>query len=436
MKRKNIKKFNIYLILTALILVIIAVFYLVFSSQEKFVYYPLKNSEDLNVLIDHASEKSYVLLGEASHGSSEYYIWRKKISQSLISENDFNFVLVEGDWDALYKINLYVKHLKSPEGGAKEIMKDFSRWPGWMWSNYEFLDFIEWLRDYNKNLDLNKKVGVYGMDVYGLSNSMKELIKYFENHDNLLAEDVAKKYNCLLKYEDDYSQYIQDLYDQKNNCQKEVLMVLEILENNKENSKEYFKAKQDALVVVYGEKHYRQNLHSGTNAWNARVVGMKDRLDNLINYYGKNSKAIIWAHNTHIGDARATSMYEAGRVNIGQLLREEHGNDNVYIVGFSSFGGTVMASLAWEEPARIFIIPKGKDGSLESYLAKKDLDNYYILLNNNNLPFYLSKKIGHRAKGVVYNPIYDNYNYVETIVKDRYDALIFFKNTSHLNPIK
>ncbi len=436
MKRKKIKKLMIYLILIALFLLIIIGFYLFFLNQGKFVYHHLKNTEDLDVLIDQAGNKSYVLLGEASHGTSEYYIWRKKISQRLISDYDFNFVLVEGDWDALYKLNLYVKHLKDPEGGAKEIMKNFSRWPTWMWSNYEFLDFVEWLRDYNKNLDLNKRVGIYGMDVYGLTNSMKELIEYFKNNNNLLAEDIVKKYNCLLKYEDDYFQYVHDLSLEKNNCQSEVLKVLEILENHEEDSKEYFKAKQDALVVIYGEKFYRYNLYPGVNAWNARVEGMKNRFDNLIKHYGKNSKAIIWAHNTHIGDARATDMYEKGSVNIGQLLREEHGNENIYIIGFSAYSGTVIASLAWGEPGRIFMIPNGKRGSLEGYLAKKDLDSYYILLDNNNLPFYLSEKIGHRAKGVVYNPFHDNYNYVETIVKDRYDALIFFKNTKHLNPIK
>ncbi len=426
-KRKN------KLILIALIILGFSAFFCFYNNSFKF--YPLYTENDLDNLIDQASSASYVLLGEASHGTADYYFWRKKISQRLISEAGFSFVLVEGDWDSLYKLNLYVKHLSHPEDGAYEIMKSFNRWPTWMWANYEFLEFIDWLRDYNLNLEEDKRVGIYGMDVYGLSNSMKEIIDYFDNIDVDLASEIETLYSCLLQYEDDYSSYIHDIYQGSNNCEGSVLEVLEIIEANKEYSYEYFKIIQDSKVVFYGEKHYRTNLYQNSDSWNTRVLGMKDSLNNLINYYGEDSKAIVWAHNTHVGDARATDMRETGSINIGQLLREKYGNDQIYIVGFSSFTGTVLASLAWQEAERIFIIPKSPKNSLEYILSKNKLDSYYILLNN-NVPDYLKEEIGHRAKGVVYNPLHDSYNYVKTFVNKRYDALIFINRTSHLNSIK
>ncbi len=432
---KIIKNNKIIVIsLVALIILIIGSFF--YYNNKELKLYQLNNEDDLGPLINQASNPSYVLLGEASHGTADYYYWRKKISQRLIKEKDFNYVLVEGDWDALYKLNLYVKHLSNPEGGAYEIMKSFNRWPTWMWANYEFLEFVKWLREYNLNLELDYRIGLYGMDVYGLTNSMNEIIKYLKDNDLNIAYEIENLYNCLLQYEDDYSSYIYDIYQGKNNCEENVLEAFKIIKENEEDTYDYFKIIQDAKVVIYGEKHYRFNLHQDSSAWNARVLGMKDRFNELLKFYGKNSKAIVWAHNTHIGDARATDMKERGSINISQLLREKHGNDQVYIVGFSSYSGTVMASLAWQEAERIFMIPKAPKESLEHILSQKDLDSFYILLNDDNLPYYLTEKIDHRAKGVVYSPIHDNYNYVETIVNERYNALMFIKSTKHLNPIK
>ncbi len=431
-KRKN-KTILILLIIGLASFTLAGFFY--YYNNKSLDLHPLNQYEDLDELTKQASNSSYVLLGETSHGTADYYIWRKKITQRLISEHDFNFILVEGDWDSIYKLNLYVKHLSHPKGGAYEIMENFERWPTWMWANYEFLEFIEWLRKYNLNLEEDRRVGVYGMDVYGLSNSMDEVIDYFRDNDKSIADEIKDLYTCLLDYQDDYSSYIQDLYEEKNNCQKPVLEALEIVKENSQDTYEYFNIAQNAKVVVYGEMHYRANLYPDSRAWNARVEGMKDRFNNLLNYYGENSKAIVWAHNTHIGDARATDMKEKGSINIGQLLREKYDDDKVFAVGFSTFSGTVTASHAWQEAERAFMIPNAREGSLEYILNKKDLDNFYILLND-NLPKFLSEKIGHRAKGVVYNPMYDKHSYVETIVSDRYDALIFISNTEHLNSIK
>lgn len=433
MKKIKNKKF-LFISIFAFILIIISAFF--YLNNKTFKIYLLENKNDLDQLINQASKASFVLLGESSHGTADYYIWRKKISQRLIDELGFSFVLVEGDWDALYKLNLYVKHLSDTENNAYEIMKTFNRWPTWMWANYEFLEFIEWLREYNANLKLNERIGVYGMDVYGLNNSMKEIIDYYNIYNSDLALKLEDLYSCLLQYEDDFSLYVYDLYQGINHCQENVNKAYQIIYENKKDTYQYFKIIQDAKVVIYGEKHYRYNLSQDSSAWNARVLGMQDRLNELVNYYGEKSKAIVWAHNTHIGDARATDMKERGNINIGQLLRKEYGSENIYIVGFSTYGGTVLTSLAWQETANIFMIPRPPRDSLEFRLGQKENDSYYILLNNNNLPDYLQEKIGHRAKGVVYNPLNDRFNYVETIVNQRYDALIFINKTSHLSPIK
>lgn len=436
-KTKKKKNKIIYISLIS-ILLLISIFSFFYFANKKLAIQVLDSEKDLDSLIKQASQRSYILLGESSHGTKEYYIWRKKISQRLITEHGFDFILVEGDWDALYNINLYVKHLIHPENGAKELLSNFKRWPTWMWANYEFLSLVEWLRDYNANLELSKRVGIYGKDVYGLNNSMLELIDYINKVDESLALEIKDLYNCLLVYNEDFSSYIYDVFNKQANCQKPVSEVLNIISNLNHqglNNREYFKAKQDALVVFFGEEHYRNNITAGPSAWNSRVMGMFNRFENLLDFYGPESKAIIWAHNTHIGDARATSMKDNNMINIGQLLKEEYGENKVYAIGFGTNTGTVRASFAWGETGQVILIPHAQEGSLEHYLNQFDYDNFYILLDQKNLSPELSQFIPHRAKGVVYNPNFEEGNYVKTIPKDRYDAFIWFKSTSALTPL-
>ncbi len=439
--KRNKQKKSIFILIISLILIILAFLYFFFMKTNQLEIQALDTKADLDPLIKQAAKRAYVLLGESSHGTSEYYIWRKIISQRLITEHDFNFIVVEGDWDALYKINLYVKHLSHPAGGAKEILSSFQRWPTWMWANYEFLSLVEWLREYNAQLALEDRVGIYGQDVYGLNNSMLELIEYLNEVDQSLAQEVEKLYECLLVYQDDLAAYVDDVFQQGISCQAEVNKAFSLLltieeKNNKDfDHKKYFKAKQDALVAIYGEKHYRHNIYPGPAAWNFRVKGMVDRFDNLLDFYGPKAKAIVWAHNTHVGDARATSMIDNNSLNLGQLLREEHGENKVYIVGFGTNSGTVRAGLAWGEPGRTLIIPQAQPGSLEEYLARLDNNNFIVLLDQKNLPDLFKKPIGHRAIGVVYNPSHDQGNYVDTILKDRYNAFIFLEKTKALKPL-
>lgn len=434
---------NLICFVFLLIIIFIISLFLFKQSQNREDYYPLNSVIDLEPLISRAAQANFVLLGEASHGTSEYYLWRAHISRELIEKHNFDFILIEGDWSAIYQLNLYVRHLISPENGAEDIMRSFSRWPTWMWANEEFLSFVEWLRDYNKNLDEDKRVGLYGKDIYGAHDSMFLVLDYLDSVDKNLAIEAQNNYQCLLDYAGDFQAYVRDLSAGEDSCQLDLEIVSDLLLENKKSlsllgEKEYFNAQQNALVAIYAEKHYRNNLSFGPHAWNARVLGMEQVFNNLITTKSKNlNKGIIWAHNTHIGDARATDMKEVGMLNIGQLLRERFGKEDVFAVGFTSYRGTLIAGSSWGEPGQILIMPPAQPNSLESFLAEytKDdgLRDFYIIFENNDKIF--NQFWGHRAKGVVYQPAHDYRQYVETIPAQRYDAFIFIYQSKALNPL-
>ncbi len=434
---KKFKKTQIITIIVIL-LAISATSILYYTNKETKLDNVIKSLEspnDLDPLIEKMALRDYVLLGESTHGSSQYYYWRSEISKKLIESGNFRTIIVEGDWDALYEVNLYVKHINNPEGGGKEILSNFSRWPTWMWANYEFLELVEWTRDYNKNLDYSEMVGIYGKDVYGAENSMGLVVKYLEEIQSNRTAEVADLYNCLLDYRGDYSLYINDVFNSNISCVSNMQASYNILEEesqkyNLTDTKEFFNAKQNALVAIYAEKHYRNNIHPDSSAWNSRVMGMESLINNLAN---RDSKVIIWAHNTHIGDARATSMKETNTVNIGQLLKEAYGDEKVFNLGFGTYSGSVTAALSWNDTTRNMLMPLAKLGSLEAELSNAKYDNYYITFDNDRLPEIFTKEIGHRAKGVVYNPANDHLQYVPSIISERYNAFIFIKNTSALN---
>jgi erythromycin esterase-like protein len=417
-----------------LLIVIFLMFFLFRNNEVKEKYYPLESKYDLGPLLEVAAKADFVLLGESSHGTSEYYQWRSEISQLLIKDHEFHFVVVEGDWDALYQLNLYVKHYVSPAGGAREIMNTFSRWPSWMWANEEFLVFVEWLRNYNETRFPERMVGLYGKDIYGAYNSMFLVLDYLREIDLELAEIARNNYDCLLKYENNFNSYVSDLTLGVTTCALQAQAVFDLL-GDKEwllkaaDEKEYFNARQNALVVIHAENHYRQNLSPGAQAWNARVVGMKNIFNNIANR--KQGKGIVWAHNTHIGDARATEMQEVGMLNIGQLLREKVGEDKVFSIGFGTYRGTVMAGSNWGDSPQVLIMPLAQEGSWEDLLASYNQHNFYIIFDQKSNIFNQAWR--HRAKGVVYRPSNDHLQYVDTIPAKRYNAFIFIYQSSALN---
>jgi len=400
--------------------------------------YPLSTSAHIAPLLEDAAGRQVVMLGEASHGTHEYYSWRAAISKKLIAEQGFSFIVVEGDWPDCYKINRYVKGYADAGDSIEEILKSFDRWPAWMWANWETAAFAEWLREYNKGLPADKKAGFYGLDVYSLWDSMKTMLDYLEKEDPLAASAVKKAVRCFEPFNEDEQLYAQyTLRD--HGCRDEVLALLkevrmkaQFLDGDREAG---FNTEQNALIAVNAEKYYRSMIGFDNESWNIRDRHMMETLDRLMLFHGPAAKGIVWAHNTHIGDARATNMSKAGMVNIGQLARKKYGEDHVYLAGFAGYAGTVIAGGQWGAVMEEMEVPEARAGSIEALLHQENMRAGYILFSQETYSIYKTA-VSHRAIGVVYDPQMEQFgNYVPSILSRRYNALIYFDDTRALHPL-
>src|SRR5215216_3634484 len=334
----------------------------------------LNTSKDLDALIKDIGDCSVVMLGEASHGTHEFYTWRTQITKRLIEEYDFSFIAVEGDWPDCYKINRYVKGYKDAGDNIKDVLMNFDRWPTWMWANWEVAALAEWLKEHNKNLSAEKKIGFYGLDVYSLWDSMKEMVTYLEKEDPQAAQSVRKAIQCFEPYEENehlyarYSLTEHSCRDKVVSLLKEIRMRAQFLNGDREAG---FNTEQNALVAVNAEKYYRSMMGFDNESWNVRDRHMMETLDRLLKFHGTDAKAIVWEHNTHIGDARATDMKRAGMVNIGQLARAEYGVNQVYLIGFGTYRGAVIAGEQWGALMEEMDVPEAREGSIEQRLHRE-----------------------------------------------------------------
>ena len=401
----------------------------------------LEPESNLELLTSTAGNKKLVLLGEASHGTHEYYLWRDKISRKLIEDHDFNFIAVEGDFASLYLLNRYVKNMEGAESSAKNVLSKLHRWPTWMWANEEVVALAEWLRQHNDNLPQHKKVGFYGMDVYDEWESKAEVLLLLEGIDSEIHKYVQSQYDCFHPHKGESWHYARAVKGGKESCTEATKNVVDFIRNNRDKFEElsddtYFYLLQNAIVVHNAEEFYRESVASKDEvSWNSRVFHMHGTVNDLITLYGENSKGIVWAHNTHIGDASYTNMRNFGEKNIGQLSRESFGAENVFLIGFSSYQGKVMAGSSWGARMEEMTIPKAISGSIEAELNKSSLDSFYLLFDKEDRKEKNLKTMGHRAVGVVYNPKGDRRQFVPTIVPLRYDALFFFKKTTALHTL-
>lgn len=403
---------------------------------------PLENSEDLNPLLNYIGEAKYVLLGEASHGTHEYYTWRAKITQRLIQEKGFSFVGVEGDWPDCYRLNRFVKGYLDSGKDILSVMNDFKRWPTWMWANWEVAAFIDWLKNYNENLYSNKRVGFYGLDVYSFRESMQSILQYLEKNDPKALSVAKKAMECFEPFAKDEGQsYARASSFVPELCEKEILNMLKEIIKNMPNynhdAENVLSTEQNAYIARNAEKYYRAMIKRGSASWNIRDEHMVSTIDRLMKFHGKDSKIIIWEHNTHIGDARATNMAAEGMVNVGQLIREQYASDGVVAVGFGSFKGNVVAGREWGDSMRKIKVPEAINGSWEhAFHIANNGQNRLLLMNQVKEEKCLLLPIGHRAIGVVYNPEHERFgNYVPSILPERYDAFIFIDETNALHPI-
>ncbi len=403
---------------------------------------PLESEKSLDQLIAAAGDKKLVLLGEASHGTHEYYTWRDQISRKLIENHQFNFIAVEGDFASLYELNNYVKNNEGAANSAREVLLKLDRWPTWMWANEEVVTLAEWLRSFNDNLPQDKKVGFYGMDVYDEWQSKKRVLEVLQKTSSILFNSVQSQYDCFNPYKGESWQYAQAVKFGRSSCATPTKNVVELIKNNRNTLSDfsddaYFYLLQNALVVHNAEKFYRKSVASeDASSWNSRATHMHETVSDLLSLYGENAKGIVWAHNTHIGDANFTSMRNFNQKNIGQLSREKHGSNNVFLIGFTTYEGKVMAGSSWGSKMEEMTIPKATSNSVESKLNEIGLETFYLIFDEQDrADEKMTEVLGNRAVGVVYNPRNDSRQFVPTILPMRYDAKIFFRETKALQPL-
>jgi erythromycin esterase len=400
----------------------------------------LRSDAELDEVMERIGDARVVLLGEASHGTSEFYGWRDRLSRRLIEERGFSFVAVEGDWPDCYLVNRYVKGLPAGADTARGVLHAFSRWPTWMWANEEVVEAVEWLRAFNDRRPPERRVGFYGLDVYSLWDSMQVVTRYLDQVDPEAAARARRGYGCFDPYEEDVQEYAFATMMVPRSCEEEVVRILSELRERgpdyaDESPESFFNAEQNALVARNAERYYRSMIRGGAASWNVRDTHMIETLERLMAHHGPDAKAIVWEHNTHVGDARATDMARSGMVNVGQLARERWGDDTV-IVGFSSYRGTVVAGDEWGAPMQVMTVPGARSGSWEQILHDAGAEDKVLLLDGlDEVEGGLDPR-GHRAIGVVYHPAAERYgNYVSTVLPFRYDALIHIDHSRAVRPL-
>lgn len=413
----------------------------VVSSIKQWAY-PLHSKSDLQPLLNHIGDARIVMLGEASHGTHEYYTWRSYITKRLIEEKGFNFIAVEGDWPDCYRLNRFIKGYESDYKTAFKVLHGFKRWPTWMWANWEIMALAGWMQKHNEGFTADKKAGFYGLDVYSLWESMDSIMQYLKKTDPAALKVAENAFRCFEPYHKEAgasyaraSQFVPGL------CENEVLHLLREIQQKlptyNTDHENVFSAEQNALITVNAEKYYRAMIKGGPHSWNLRDRHMADTLDRLLKFHGDNSKVIVWAHNTHVGDARATDMIDEGMYNIGELARIQHHEKGVVLVGFGAYQGSVMAGRKWSADMQTIEMPEAAKGSWEYLLHQAGTENKLLMMDDfTGNDMLMEHHIGHRAIGVVYNPQYEHYsNYVPSILPLRYDAFIYLDKTMALYPL-
>ena len=429
----NIKsKKNIYIIILIPLLLLIAILSLLYFQKpiDKYVEIEGLHGRVMNDLLDvddlifEMKNENYVLLGESTHGTDEYYLIRKYITQELIKNHGFNFIVLEGVWASIYELNKHVKNLEGSKETAREAMESLDRWPEWMWKNNHILELIEWLRIHNDKLPENEKVGIYGMDVYSPLNSYEKL-KEFLNENNIEVQGIRELDLCFEGFGYNFDNYPSFYAQTRNSCEEEIKNTKQELLELELSSKERFLVEQKISVVKNAEKHYRNMVFQNYDSWNYRSSHFADTVIRASNYYGENSKGIAWAHNTHVGDSSFVQGAE-GMLNIGRILREK--NKNTFILGFVKNEGRVSAGNAWGSNKQIMNVPEAMPHSYGALFAEQGLEKaLFVFQENHSTPLR-----NHRAIGVIYNPFQEQGNYVPTIITKRYDAVIFIKETNEL----
>jgi erythromycin esterase-like protein len=400
----------------------------------------LRDPADLDPVLERVGEARVVAIGEASHGTHEYYAWRAALTRRLVAEAGFGLVAVEGDWPDCYRVNRSVRCRPGADADPRDALDAFARWPTWMWANDDVVDFCRWLRDRNVGRRDDERVGFYGLDVYSLWDSMHALVGWLREHEPDSVDTAVRALRCFEPFGEDGAEYAFASRLAPSSCEETVVELLRHLcedrgsEEAATDEEGRFSAEQNAAVVVDAERYYRAMVQGSAESWNVRDVHMADTLDRLLAH--TSGRAVVWEHNTHVGDARATDMAAAGMVNVGQLLRERHGQEAVVLVGLGGYRGGVIAGEQWGAQMRRMPVPAARSGSLEALLHEQVGRDALFVVPPGDRPGWLDRRLDHRAIGVVYRPERERWgNYVPTVLGERYDAFLWFEETTPLQPL-
>ena len=396
----------------------------------------------LDRLIDRVGDAPVVLLGEASHGTAEYYRWRRTITERLVREKGFDIVAVEGDWPDCAEVDAFIR--TRTDGSAVETLRTFERWPTWMWANREVVGLIESLRVLNADRPEHERVGFYGLDVYSLWDSLHRVREYLREHVPDAADAAEDAFACFGSDFGDEQRYARRTAWLPHSCEGPVLkLLMQTRRAALADGPDAFDAEQNARVARDAERYYRAMTGPGPESWNVRDRHMTDTLARLRDRRpGGTGKAVVWEHNTHVGDARATDMAAVGMVNVGQLARERFGRENCVIVGFGSYSGEVLAGRSWGAEVEAMPLPPARGDSWDGLMHDAFADQGdgrgrggdRLLIFPDDEPA-LHERRGHRAVGVVYRPSSNGRNHVPTDLADRYDAFLYLDETTALTPL-
>lgn len=399
--------------------------------------FTLDNDDALMALIGDAR---FVLLGEATHGTSEFYRLRARLTQRLIEEKGFHGVAVEADWPDAWRVNRYVRG-ESGDTDAIAALDGFRRFPTWMWRNTDVVDFVEWLAGYNAAHA--RQAGFYGLDLYSLFTSIDEVLRYLGTVDPQLQAAARARYSCFDHYGEDTQHYGYAAgIGLSQSCQDAVIAQLrELQQRSGAQDDAFFAARQNARLVRNAEEYYRTMFRGRVSSWNLRDQHMADTLDELALHLsaeaGEPAKIVVWEHNSHIGDARATEVGRMGEWNVGQLAREHHG-DQARLVGFSTYEGWVTAASGWDEPAQRQRVRPALADSYEDLFHRAGMPAFGLALRGNTaLHDVLQEERLQRAIGVVYQPRTERHShYYHTCLPRQFDAMLHVDVTEAVTPLE
>ncbi|HXT13132.1 MAG TPA: erythromycin esterase family protein [Candidatus Angelobacter sp.] len=405
---------------------------------------------DYDPLIEMIGDARCVLLGEASHGTHEFYQARSEISKRLIREKGFTFVAWEADWPDASRANRYVSG-NGRDQDAAEALGGFERFPVWMWRNADVVDFIGWLRNYNDERGTARaKISLHGLDLYSLHRSMTAVVEYLEKTNPEAAREARQRYGCFEDFGENPDTYgLVASRDPSSSCEDQVVQQLLELQHHAADfltrdgpaaADELFFAEQNARIAKNAERYYRAMYRGRPNTWNLRDTHMVDTLDQLMAHLerrGEPQKAILWAHNSHLGDARATDMSRRDEINVGQLVRERH-PDEAVLVGFTTYSGTVTAASDWGEPAERKLVRPGMEESYEELFHEANAGNFLLTIRDHrHLYRQLASPLLERAIGVIYRPETERWShYFHASLSEQFDAVIHFDHTRAVEPLE